>query len=62
MIVRGPHLYVCCLVTETVDRRNWRLVRIKRLHRIGPRSATSGHQGANNEQSYSDVHGEFSSA
>src|SRR5215468_1019450 len=51
------HVYGCCLVTETVHRRNWRLVRIERLHSIGPRSATtSGYQGADNQQRYSNLH------
>jgi hypothetical protein len=38
MVAGRAQLQVCCLVTETVHRRNWRLVRIQRLHR-GPRSA-----------------------
>src|SRR5262245_16951593 len=54
------HVYGCCLVTETVHRRNWRLVRIERLHSIGPRSATtSGYQGADNQQRYSNLHDAF---
>src|SRR6185369_13807899 len=59
-IVGRSHVYGCCLVTEPVNRRNWRLVRIERLHRNSPRSATtSGHQGADNQQCYSDVHDDF---
>src|SRR6185437_2799062 len=58
-VVGRAHVYGCCLVTEPVNRRNWRLVRIERLHSIGPRSATSAHQGADNQQCYSDVHDDF---